>query len=84
MNPMRGVFGILFFSLHADTQRHLFAFVGTGLDRVRKRNHFPLRTIGQACFITQGIQLPFYSFDIIGHLGNGTVMPPAWMYWESQ
>ena len=52
MNPVRRMLRIRFASLHANAQRDLFAFVGTGLDYVWKSNHFSMRAIGQVCFIT--------------------------------
>ena len=77
MNPMGRTFRIRSASVHADAQRELFAFVGTGLDYVGKRNHFSLRATEQACFITQGFQLSLYLIDIIGHIGKVTL--PAWV-----
>ena len=68
MNPMRRIFRVRFSSLHADTQPEPFAFVGTGLDYVWKRNYFSMWTIGQAGFITQSFQLPLYLFEIIEHI----------------
>ena len=71
MYPMGRIFRIRLSPLHADPQRDLFTFVGTGLDQVRERDHSSMRTIEQARVITQGFQFPFYPIDIIGHDGKG-------------
>ena len=70
MNPMGSVFRIRFVSLHANAQDDSFAFMGTSLDGVVKRNDFSERAMGETCFITQGFQLPFYPVDIVGHISK--------------
>ena len=70
MNPMRGVFGILFRSMHADCQHYLFTFVRTDINRILKRNRFPLWAVKYECFVPQGFQLGLYSFNVAIHRKN--------------
>ena len=67
MNPVRRILRILFVSVHAYRQRHTFALAGTDLDRVWKRDRFPMRAFMDRCSIPQRFQFGLYPVNVSTH-----------------